>query len=66
MFRRHFEFPQDSVLVKTISLPEDGSSPTPKRIETQLLHFDGYQWQAYTYRWNDSSDGSVAGAGRRG
>jgi putative heme-binding domain-containing protein len=53
MFRRHFEFPQDSVLVKTISLPEDGSGTLPKRIETQLLHFDGYQWQAYTYRWND-------------
>jgi len=53
MFRRHFEFPQDSVLMKTISLPDDGSGAPPKRIETQLLHFDGYQWQGYTYRWND-------------
>lgn len=53
MFRRHFEFPQDSVLVKTLSLPDDGSGSPPKRVETQLLHFDGYQWQAYTYRWND-------------
>jgi len=54
MFRRHFEFPQDSVLVKTISLPDDGSGTPPKRIETQLLHFDGSQWQGYTYRWNDA------------
>jgi putative heme-binding domain-containing protein len=53
MFRRHFEFPQDSVLVKTISLPGNGSASAAKRIETQLLHFDGLQWQAYSYRWND-------------
>ena len=24
-----------------------------KRIETQLLHFTGDGWGAYTYRWND-------------
>ncbi len=53
MFRRHFEFPQDSVLVKTLSLPAEQTGSSPKRIETQLLHFDGYQWQGYSYRWND-------------
>ncbi|HVJ67213.1 MAG TPA: PQQ-dependent sugar dehydrogenase [Caulifigura sp.] len=63
MFRRHFEFPKDSVLVKTLSLPEDGSGKSPRRIETQLLHFDGYQWQAYTYRWNDEqTDGQLVPA----
>ncbi len=24
-----------------------------KLVETQLLHFDGRQWQGYTYAWND-------------
>ncbi|QDT53205.1 Soluble aldose sugar dehydrogenase YliI precursor [Caulifigura coniformis] len=54
MFRRHFEFPKDSVLVKTISLPDEGTGERPRRIETQLLHFDGAQWLGYTYRWNDA------------
>ena len=39
-------WPTDSVLARTITL--EG-----RRIETQLLHWDGLQWQAYTYAWND-------------
>ncbi len=62
MFRRHFEFPKDSVLMKTLSLPQDQSRPG-RRIETQLLHFDGLQWQAYTYRWNeDETDAELVPA----
>lgn len=38
--------PIDTVLAKTISLDH-------RRIETQVLHFDGY-WRGYTYRWNDA------------
>ena len=37
--------PNGTVLAKTIH--EDGM-----RIETQILHFDGY-WNGYTYRWNE-------------
>lgn len=44
--RGSWKFPKDSVLGKTISL---GS----RRVETQLLHFDGQAWQAYSYIWND-------------
>ncbi len=43
-FRLHF--PKDAVLVRTLSL---GS----RRLETQLLHFDGVDWRAYTFAWRD-------------
>ena len=39
-------WPKDSVLVRTLSMQN-------VRIETQLLHFDGRQWQGYSYAWND-------------
>ena len=26
----------------------------PRRLETQILHFDGREWRGYTYRWNDA------------
>ena len=60
----HWTFPQDSVLVKTIALDmEQGNSASRRRIETQILHFDGHQWQPYTYRWNDDqSDAQLLGA----
>ncbi len=43
-FRMHF--PKDAVLMKTISL--DG-----RRLETQILHFDGVDWHAYSFAWRD-------------
>jgi putative heme-binding domain-containing protein len=43
-FRLHF--PENAVLVRTISLGR-------RRLETQLLHFDGIDWQPYTYAWRD-------------
>jgi putative heme-binding domain-containing protein len=39
-------WPTDTVLVRTVSLQS-------RRVETQILHFDGFQWQAYSYKWND-------------
>lgn len=52
--RGSWKFPKDSVLGKTISLGN-------RRIETQLLHYDGQAWQAYTYLWNESqTDASLA------
>jgi putative heme-binding domain-containing protein len=44
-FRMHF--PKDAVLVRTISL-------AGRRLETQLLHYDGVDWYAYTYAWRDT------------
>lgn len=53
---RKWNFPTDSVLVKTYSLQVAGRDGVPalRRIETQLLHFGGEGWAAYSYRWNDA------------
>lgn len=54
MFARAVDFPLDTVLFKTLSLEMTTGDPgTRRRIETQALHFDGRDWQAYTYEWND-------------
>lgn len=53
-FRMHF--PKDAVLLRTLSL---GS----RRMETQLLHYDGLDWRAYTYAWrDDQSDAELVPA----
>jgi putative heme-binding domain-containing protein len=47
-------FPKDGVLAKTIFLEmERGNPKSRRRQETQILHFDGLNWQGYTYQWND-------------
>jgi len=38
-------WPKDAVLSKTLSLGK-------RRVETQVLHFDGKSWNAYAYLWN--------------
>jgi uncharacterized repeat protein (TIGR03806 family) len=53
-------FPKDSVLVKTLSIDMEYRNPTSRRrIETQILHFDGIDWQTYCYRWNDDQSDAV-------
>jgi len=48
-------FPDQTVMAKTYSLDlERGNPATRRRIETQILHYEGQQWGAYTYRWNDA------------
>jgi putative heme-binding domain-containing protein len=63
MFQSSADWPKDSVLVKTLSLgTERGQPESRRRIETQLLHFDGRFWRAYSYRWNDNqSDAELVG-----
>lgn len=65
MFQRTTEFPADTVLVKTLTLPLEEGVPTSARaIETQLLHFDGRDWRGYSYRWNDDqTDAHLVDAG---
>lgn len=59
-----WSFPKDSVLVKTLSLRMlNGDSSGRRRIETQILHFDGVDWMPYTYEWNeDQSDARLVDA----
>ncbi|QEH32234.1 Soluble aldose sugar dehydrogenase YliI precursor [Aquisphaera giovannonii] len=54
-FRMHF--PKGAVLMRTLSL-------AGRRVETQLLHFDGGDWRAYTFAWrDDQSDADLVPAG---
>ncbi len=47
-------WPMNSVLARTLSLEMRlGESGSRKPVETQILHFDGRQWQGYSYAWND-------------
>ena len=55
-------FPHDSVIMKTLFVElERGNSNSMKRIETQILHFDGSswrgnsgEWRGYTYLWREN------------
>jgi putative heme-binding domain-containing protein len=53
-------FPKDGVLARTVSLEmERGNPRTRRRLETQILHFDGSAWHGYTYQWNDEQTDAV-------
>jgi uncharacterized repeat protein (TIGR03806 family) len=53
-------FPKDTVFAKTLSLDlQPGKPSSRRRIETQILHFDGTDWQTYSYQWNDSQTDAV-------
>jgi putative heme-binding domain-containing protein len=49
-------WPKDSVVAKTLSLEK-------RKLETQVLHFDGQSWNGYSYVWNEAqSDATLAPA----
>ncbi len=53
-------FPKDSVLVKTLSLDmRHGDPVSRRRVETQILHFDGGEWMPYTFQWNDAQSNAT-------
>lgn len=55
--KKEWRFPTNAVLGKTLSMElQPGERGSRKRIETQLLHFDGLDWRAYSYRWNEAGD----------
>ena len=50
---RMWDYPSNTVFTRTLSLEQERGKPaTARRIETQLLHFDGQAWNGYTFRWN--------------
>ena len=58
----NWQFPDGSVLVKTIQLPTDNGAA--RRLETQILHREENSWRPYTYVWNDAgTDAQLAPAG---
>jgi putative heme-binding domain-containing protein len=47
-------WPKDSVVAKTLSLDK-------RKLETQVLHFDGQSWNGYSYVWNEAqTDAALA------
>jgi putative heme-binding domain-containing protein len=41
---------------------ERGNPASKRKIETQIMHFNGLQWGAYTFRWNDAgTDAELVG-----
>jgi putative heme-binding domain-containing protein len=40
---------KDAVVAKTLTLEK-------RRVETQILHYDGKSWNAYAYLWNERQD----------
>ncbi len=55
MFSVKLGFPAGTVLAKTFSLEMTAGDPaTERKLETQLLHFDGRHWHGYSYAWNEA------------
>ncbi|MBE7496511.1 MAG: PQQ-dependent sugar dehydrogenase [Verrucomicrobiaceae bacterium] len=49
-------WPVDAVLARTVTWRQ-------KRVETQVLHYDGETWNGYSYRWNEAgTDAQIVGA----
>ncbi len=64
MWRETMLFPKDSVLARTVSLPDDAARDV--RLETQLLHYDGIDWKGYSYAWSpDQGDAELVPAAGR-
>ena len=62
---RIMDFPAEAVLIKTLSLDLiQGDPASRRRLETQVLHYDGWDWRGYTYEWNnEQTDASLVEAG---
>jgi putative heme-binding domain-containing protein len=55
MFSAKLHFPPGAVLAKTFAIEMEAGNPaTERKLETQLLHFDGRHWHGYSYAWNDA------------
>jgi uncharacterized repeat protein (TIGR03806 family) len=55
-----WQFPEGSVLARTVSRELDPGKPASRRrLETQVLHLETGAWRPYSYLWNDSQDDAV-------
>ena len=56
----HFSFPHDSVLAKTVFYyPDPSDLSRAVRLETQILHRNGDDWNAYNYIWNEGQTDAI-------
>ncbi len=54
--KRQWVYPKNTVFAKTISIPLSNAAsglPRSQRVESQILHFDGLNWNPYSYVWNN-------------
>jgi putative heme-binding domain-containing protein len=63
--RMQWEYPAGTVFVKTIRYASGerrtdvSGSLADRKLETQILHYDGEEWRPYTYVWNDEQTDAV-------
>jgi len=63
-----WDFPVGTILIKNFLLPLDFRDPegTAKRIETRLLVRTPFDWEGYTYEWNeDETDATLLAFGKQ-
>lgn len=50
-------WPKGAVLARTLTLGQlaPSAAEREKPVETQVLHYTGEAWNAYTYRWNEAA-----------
>jgi len=51
-------FPSNAVLARTVGFTNQ-SGKLSRRIETQLLHFDGQGWNGYSYEWQANQQDAI-------
>jgi uncharacterized repeat protein (TIGR03806 family) len=57
---RGWQFPDEAVLVQTLSLPgAAGGSAPARRIETRVMVKQQGEWAGYSYKWNDDQSDAV-------
>ncbi|NQV23667.1 MAG: PQQ-dependent sugar dehydrogenase, partial [Rhodopirellula sp.] len=58
-------YPEGTVFVKHVAMPEADPNKSPLPLETQLLHYENGNWHPYSYVWNDEKTDAtlVASAG---
>jgi putative heme-binding domain-containing protein len=55
-----WRFPKNTVLAKTLSLGGNNDlAQNSRRVETQILLYDGAAWHAYAYQWSDDESDAV-------
>lgn len=56
--------PENTVFARTVQIQTHRQQTNSfRRLETQVLHYDGAAWSAYTYRWNkEQTDASLVPA----